>query len=148
MISDAQFEKMGLAIGQVAMMKALLAAEDKEGEEAKEQNKERIRTLVDKIRKKGGDQEKRKPLSAQARTVKKQPIKKQRKMYIGWLHRSSNDSRFKQVRMKDGGGVRDYTYNDDDHITVDFLKADAKKLFFSGGNVQARCCGRDAFRLG
>lgn len=35
MISDAQFEKMGLAIGQVAMMKALLAAEDKEGEEAK-----------------------------------------------------------------------------------------------------------------
>ncbi|XP_044180639.1 uncharacterized protein LOC114963177 [Acropora millepora] len=54
MISDAQFEKMGLAIGQVAMMKALLAAEDKEGEEAKEQNKERIRTLVDKIRKKRG----------------------------------------------------------------------------------------------
>jgi len=35
MISDAQFEKMGLAIGQVALMKALLAAEDKEGEEAK-----------------------------------------------------------------------------------------------------------------
>ena len=35
MISDAQFEKMGLAIGQVAMMKALLAAEYKEGEEAK-----------------------------------------------------------------------------------------------------------------
>lgn len=35
MISDAQFENMGLDTGQVAMMKALLAAEDKEGEEAK-----------------------------------------------------------------------------------------------------------------
>ena len=35
MISDAQFANMGLATRQVAMMKALLAAEDKEGEEAK-----------------------------------------------------------------------------------------------------------------
>ena len=80
--------------------------------------------------------------------MKKQPIKKQRKMYIGWLHRSSNDSRFQQVQMKDRGGVRDYTYNDDHHITVDFLKADAKKLFFPEGNVQARCRRQDAFRLG
>ena len=29
MISDAQFESMGLAIGQIAMLKAPLAAEDK-----------------------------------------------------------------------------------------------------------------------
>ena len=80
--------------------------------------------------------------------MKKQPIKKQRKMYIGWLHQSSNDSRFKQVQMKDRGGVRDYTHNDDNHITVDFLKADAKKIIFSGGNVQARCRGKMHFDLG
>ena len=80
--------------------------------------------------------------------MKKQPIKKQRKMYIGWLHRSSNDSRFKQVRMKDGGGVRDYTYNDDDHITVDFLKADAKKLFFPEGMSKLGAAGEMHFDLG
>lgn len=51
-------------------------------------------------------------------------------MYIGWLHRSSDNSRYKQVRLKDGGGVREFTYSDDDEISVDFLKAKARKLFF------------------
>ena len=54
-------------------------------------------------------------------------------MYIGWLHRSSNDSKYKQVRMKEGGGIRDFTYGDGDDITVDFLKAKATKLFFPEG---------------
>ena len=53
------------------------------------------------------------------------PIKwemnKPRKASIGWLHRSSSQSRFKQVRMKDGGGIRDFTYSNDDEITEDFL---------------------------
>ena len=35
MISDAQFESMGLAIGQIAMLKALLVAEDKAVDESK-----------------------------------------------------------------------------------------------------------------
>ena len=35
MISDAQFESMGLAIGQIAMSKALLVAEDKPVDESK-----------------------------------------------------------------------------------------------------------------
>ena len=55
---------------------------------------------------------------------------KQRKMYIGWLHRSSGNSRFKQVRLKDGGGVREFTNSDGDEISVDFLKEKATKFFF------------------
>ena len=35
MISDAQFESMGLAIGQIAILKALLVAEDKPVDESK-----------------------------------------------------------------------------------------------------------------
>ena len=35
MISDAQFERMGPAIGQIAMLKALLVAEDKAVDESK-----------------------------------------------------------------------------------------------------------------
>ena len=58
-------------------------------------------------------------------TKKKKASKKQRKMYIGWLHRSSNDSRYKQVR--------DFSYVDDDQITVESLKTKAIKLFFPGG---------------
>ena len=60
--------------------------------------------------------------SAQAQTIKKRLIKKQCKMYIGCLHCSSTDSQF-----KDGEGVCDYSYNDDDEISEDFLWADAKK---------------------
>ena len=36
MISDAQFESMGLAIGQIGMMKALFVAEDKAVGESKD----------------------------------------------------------------------------------------------------------------
>ena len=50
--------------------------------------------------------------------------------------------------MKDGGGFRDYTYNDDDHITVDFLKADAKKLFFPEGMSKLGAAGEMHFDLG
>lgn len=50
--------------------------------------------------------------------------------------------------MKDGGGVRDYTYTDDDEISVDFLKADAKKLFFPEGMSKLGAAGEMHFDLG
>lgn len=49
-------------------------------------------------------------------------------MYI--YHRSSGNSCFKQVRLKDSGGVREFTYSDVDEISVDFLKGNATKVFF------------------
>ena len=59
--------------------------------------------------------------------------KKTRKLYLGWLHRSRGQSRYKQVRMKDGGGVRELTYSEDEDITIDYLKAKATQLFFPLG---------------
>ena len=92
------------------------------------QKEAKIRNLVDKIRKNGAKDEKRKTHAARTQVDKK--TVKQRKMYIGWLHRSSGNSRFKQVRLKAGGGVREFTYSDVDEISVDFLKAKAAKFFF------------------
>ena len=92
------------------------------------QKEARGRNLVEKIRKGGAKDEKQKTNAARAQVDKK--TVKQRKMYIGWLHRSSVNSKFKQVRLKDGGGLREFTYSDDDEISVDFLKANARKLFF------------------
>ena len=45
MISDAQFECMGLAIGQIAMLKALLVAEDK----LKRWTSQKVNQLIGKI---------------------------------------------------------------------------------------------------
>ena len=69
-------------------------------------------------------------------------------MFIGWLHRSSSQSRFKQVRMKDGGGIRDFTYTNDDAITVDFLKEKASKLFFPEGDSKLGALPRMKLELG
>ena len=95
-------------------------------------NEERIQHLVEKITKDTSKAD-RQPKSqhSHAKAVKKrQPVNKHRKMYLGWLHRSSNESLYKQVRMKDGGGIRDFTYSDDDEITADFIEAKASELFF------------------
>jgi len=55
-------------------------------------------------------------------------------MSTGLLHLSSSQSRFKEVRMKDGAGIRDFTDSIDDEITVDFLKEKARKPFFPEGD--------------
>ena len=95
---------------------------------------ERIPQLVNKIRAQREKQEGTQKVKTFKPPVTKKPAaEKRRKMYIGWLHRSSKDSRYKQVRTKDGGGVRDFSYVDDDQITVESLKTKAMKLFFPGG---------------
>ncbi len=62
-------------------------------------------------------------------------VDKQRKICVGWLHRSSKNSQFTQVRMKDGGSTRHLEYNDSeaDSITVDFLIKQAIQGFFPEG---------------
>ena len=64
---------------------------------------------------------------------KKSAVVRRRRLYIGWLHRSGADSRYKQIKTKDGGGVRDFYYNDDEQLTVESLKMKARKLFFPEG---------------
>ena len=63
----------------------------------------------------------------------KNPSRKYVKLHLGWLHRSHGQSRYKQVRIKDGGGVREFTCADDEDITVDYLKTKGSQLFFPQG---------------
>ena len=72
----------------------------------------------------------------QNRQEAKKPTTKQMKLHLGWLHRSHGQSRYKQVRMKDGGGVREFACTDDENITVDYLKSKAIQLFFPQGASQ------------
>jgi len=81
---------------------------------------------VDKIRKSGSKDGKQKSHVACVQVAKK--TVKQRKMFIEWLHRSSDNFQYKQVRLKDGGGVREFTNSDDNEISVDFLTAKGMKL--------------------
>ena len=112
------------------------------------QKEERIKTLVEKIRKSAKQEKPRKSQPGPSRVPTKQQPNKPRKMFIGWLHRSSSQSRFKQVRMKDGGGIRDFTYTNDDEITVDFLKEKASKLFFPEGDSKLGALPRMKLELG
>ena len=63
----------------------------------------------------------------------KTPTRKSIKLHLGWLHRSHSQSRYKQVRINDGGGVREFTCGDDEDITVKYLKTKASQLFFPQG---------------
>ena len=112
------------------------------------QKEERIKTLVEKIRKSAKEEKRRKSQPGPSRVPTKQQPNKPRKMFIGWLHRTSSQSRFKQVRMKDGGGIRDFTYTNDDEITVDFLKEKASKLFFPEGDSKLGALPRMKLELG
>ena len=58
-----------------------------------------------------------------------------RKIRIGWLHRSSgHGGKFKQVRFKDGGGIREFIVSEGDDTTISSLKEKGKKLFFPSNN--------------
>ena len=94
---------------------------------------QRIKDLVTKIQR-GNKEEKQKAKTVNPTALSKKSVKvKRRRLYIGWLHRSGKDSRYKQVRTKDGGGVRDMYYNEDEEMTVESLKNIASKLFFPQG---------------
>lgn len=110
------------------------------------QKEERIRSLVDKIRKNVSKDGKQKSQVAFSQVVKKKV--QQRKMFLGWLHCSTNSSRYKQVRLKDGRGVRELTYNVDKEVTVDLLKNEARKFFFPEGVSKFGAASDMCFHLG
>ena len=58
-------------------------------------------------------------------------LAKSRKIFIGWLHKSGE--KYKQVRFKEGGEIRDLLVTEDESISVDALIEKGKKLFFPGG---------------
>lgn len=98
--------------------------------------KQRIKDLVTKIQKgnKEGKKQEGKAVNPVNPTVSKKPAKvKSRRLYIGWLHRTSSESRYKQIKTKDGGGVRDMYYKEDEDISVESLQMMASKLFFPQG---------------
>ena len=90
--------------------------------------------MVEKIKaQRGNKAEKQKSKTVNVAMAKKSAVVRRRRLYIGWLHRSRADSRYKQIKTKDGGGVRDFYYNDDEQITVESLTMKARKLFFPEG---------------
>ena len=100
------------------------------------EREERIKDLVTKIKKgnKEGEKKEAKAVNTINPTGSKKSAKvKSRRVYFGWLHRSSKESRYKQMKTKDGGGVRDIYYKEDEDITVEYLKKIASKLFFPEG---------------
>ena len=54
-----------------------------------------------------------------------------RKIFIGWLHKSGE--KYKQVRFKEGRGIRDLLVTEDESISVDVLIEKGKELFLPGG---------------
>ena len=95
------------------------------------EREERIKDLVEKIKaQRGNKAEKQKSKTVNDAMPKESAVVRRRRLYTGWLHRSSADSRYKQIKTKDGGGFRDFYYNDDEQITVESLKMKTRKLFF------------------
>ena len=89
------------------------------------EREERINDLVEKIKaQRGNKAEKQKSKTVNVAMSKKSAVVRRRILYIGWLHRSSADSRYKQIKTKDGEGFQDFYYNDDEQ---------ARKLFFPEG---------------
>ena len=104
------------------------------------EREERIKDLVTKIEpQRGNKAEKQKSKTVKLAMPKKSAVVRRRRLYIGWLHRSSADSRYKQIKTKDGGGVRDFYYNDDEQITVDVPQDEGEKILLSGRCVQVWC---------
>ncbi|XP_031565478.1 LOW QUALITY PROTEIN: uncharacterized protein LOC116300699 [Actinia tenebrosa] len=130
MVTDHQFEAMGLAIGETAMLRAMILPRNNDPQvnsPIQDNRKEEIRRAIDKIRNERKNVKKKEPAS-----TKTESKVKQKKIRIGWLHRAQG-ARFKQVRRTGGGSIRQITYTDDNAITVEFLKSEGQRMFFPGG---------------
>ena len=60
---------------------------------------------------------------------------KTRNINYGWLHRTSSDNAYKQLKRLEGASVRTVPYDEGEtDFTLDFLKNEACRLFFPEGN--------------
>mgnify|MGYP001794202631 CR=1 FL=1 len=101
---------------------------------------QRVKSLVEQIRHGKSNTTKSNPSRANPKTLtststsaesKEKRSIKIKKMYVGWLHRSSVNDKFKQVKqLKDGGAVREIIYKADEELTPEYIKATAIKYFF------------------
>ncbi|CAB3988726.1 dual specificity kinase shkC-like [Paramuricea clavata] len=56
---------------------------------------------------------------------------KTRNINYGWLHRTSSDNAYKQLKRLEGASVRTVPYDEEEtYFTLDFLKNEACRLFF------------------
>ena len=93
--------------------------------------KEQIRDLVNRI--KSGDVKRKRNDSKKSGDAKIEKPKKvkEKKINIGWLHRSHPSKQHTQVRKTGGKTIRQIFYTNEDEITVDFLIAEGKRLFLT-----------------
>ncbi|KAK3705162.1 hypothetical protein QZH41_003137 [Actinostola sp. cb2023] len=137
MITDAQFEAMGMAIGETAMLRAMISQRNKDQQDncpMQDDRKEEIRRAIEKIKneRKLVKKQKSDPASTKAQCSKAESKAKEKKIKIGWLHRTQG-AKYKQVRRTGGGSIRRIVYTDDNDITVEFLKSEGQRMFFPGG---------------
>ena len=65
------------------------------------EREERIKDLVEKIKaQRGNKAEEQKSKTVNVAMPKKSAVVRRCRLYIGWLHRSSADSRYKQIKTK------------------------------------------------
>ena len=92
---------------------------------------EKIRQTIQKIRSIQGDKGKSIPTTStknkKSRDVEEIVDK------VGWLHRSSKDCLFRQVRITEGGGVRMLTFKEGKSITPEEIIEGATRWFFKNG---------------
>lgn len=64
----------------------------------------------------------------------KSKVAKTRNINYGWLHRTSSDNAYKQLKRLEGASVRTVPYDEEEtDFTLDFLKNEACRLFFPEG---------------
>lgn len=96
---------------------------------------DRIRHLVNKIKGGKGENEKKKTDRDCKKSLNDKKVK-EKKIHIGWLHRSGTSTNYKQVRKVGGGTVRQILYTDDQQITVEFLIREGKRMFLPDGKCK------------
>ena len=103
-----------------------------------EEKKNRIENLMKRIRAKEKNSQKEGETSSNMKKKSKSSkskLGKSRNINFGWLHRTSVNSVYKQVKRLEGASVRTVSYDEEKtEFTIDFLKDEACRLFFPQGN--------------
>ncbi|EDO32813.1 predicted protein [Nematostella vectensis] len=129
-LTESQYDRMGIAIGQVATIKSVLAEKSSAAPEACSRE-ERIHTLMKKIREIGKEKEgKASNVPANRLTKsKKEATYRDIVLRVGWLHRRNENCAYKQVRLGEAS-VRKLSFKQGENITPAILLEKAARLFF------------------